>query len=98
MSNLITAQIEKKTDDYVARKEINNKKNSEQNTTSSGADSSSSSEYKKKTPQKGFKKRKFLDLSNSSSDGESDSESDWVCKNFLIEMITVDMKFLFGIL
>ena len=71
MSNLITAQIEKKMDDYVASKEINNKKGSE----SSGADSSSSSEYNKKTPQKGFKKRKFLELSNSSSDSESDSES-----------------------
>ena len=72
MSNLITAQIEKTTDDYVARKEINNKKDSEQNKTSSGADSSSSSDYRKKTPQKGFKKRKLLDLSTSTSDSESD--------------------------
>jgi len=29
MSNLITARIEKKTDNYVVRKEINNKKDSE---------------------------------------------------------------------
>ncbi len=68
MSNLITAQIDKKTDDPVAREKINNKKDSEQNKTSSDSNSSSSSEYKKKTPQK---KWKF-----SSSDSESDSESD----------------------
>ena len=61
MSNLTTAQIEKKMDD-VARIKINNKKDSVQNKTSSGADTSSSSEYKKKTQQKGFRKRKVLDI------------------------------------
>jgi len=52
MSYLITAQIDKKTGDSVARKKINNKKDSKQNKSSSSSDSSSSSEYKKKTPQK----------------------------------------------
>jgi len=52
MSNLITAQIDKKTDDPVARKKINNKKDSEQNKTSSDSDSSSSSEYKKRPHRK----------------------------------------------
>ena len=83
MSNLITVQIDQKMDDPVVREKINNKKDSE-------SDSSSCLEYKKKTPQK---KLKF-----SSSDSESDSESDQVRKNFLIEMITVDIKFLFRIL
>ena len=56
ISNLITVQIEKKMDDYVAREEINNKKDSE----SSGADSSSSPEYKKRPHSKASKKENFL--------------------------------------
>ena len=63
MSNLITAQNEKKTG-------TNNKKqNSATKKTDSGEDSSSSSEYKKKTPQKGSRKRTF---DSSSSDSDSD--------------------------
>ena len=73
MSNHVTAQISMKTDEPVARKNINSKKGSEQNKSSSDSDSSSSSEYKKKTPQK---KRKFHEVLNLSSDSESDSESD----------------------
>jgi len=52
MSNLITAQISKKTDDPVAREKINNKKDSEQNKSSSDSDSSCSSEYKKRPHRK----------------------------------------------
>ena len=63
MSNLITAQNEKKTG------KNNNKQDSEKNRTDSGEDSSSSSEYKKKTPQKGLRKRTF---DSSSSDSDSD--------------------------
>jgi len=63
MSILITAQNEKKTG------KNNNKQDSEKNKTDSGEDSSSSSEYKKKTPQKGLRKRTF---DSSSSDSDSD--------------------------
>jgi len=52
-------------------------------------------EYKKKEKKL---KGKFPEVKLSSSDSERDSDSDWVHKNSLIEMITVDMKFLFGIL
>jgi hypothetical protein len=63
MSNLITAQNEKKTG-------TNNKKqDSKTKKTDSGEDSSSSSEYKKKTPEKGSRKRTF---DSSSSDSDSD--------------------------
>ena len=61
MSILITATNEKKTG------KNNNKQDSEKNKTDSGEDSSSSSEYKKKTPQKGLRKRTF-DSSSSDSD------------------------------
>jgi len=60
MSSLITAQIEKKMDDYVARIKINNKKDSEQNKTSSGADSTSSSEYKKRPHRKASGNENYL--------------------------------------
>jgi len=62
MSNLITAQIDKKTNDSVAKKIINNKKDSEQNKTSSGDDSSSSSEYKKRPHRKTFWNKNFLGI------------------------------------
>jgi hypothetical protein len=63
MSNLITAQNEKKTG------KNNKKQDSEKKKTDSGEDSSSSSEYKIKTPQKGSRKRTF-DLSSSNSDSD----------------------------
>ena len=63
MSNLITAQNGKKTGTN------HNKQDSENMKTDSGEDSSSSSEYKKKTPQKGSRKRTF-DLSSSDSDSD----------------------------
>jgi hypothetical protein len=63
MSNLITAQNEKKTG------KNNYKQDSEKNKTDSGEDSSSSSEYKKQTPQKGLRKQTF---DSSSSDSDSD--------------------------
>ena len=63
MSNLITAQNEKKTGTNNKKQDYNTKK------TDSGEDSSSSSEYKKKTPQKGSRKRTF-DLSSSDSDSD----------------------------
>ena len=52
MSNHMTAQISMKTDEPVARKNINSKKGSEQNKSSSDSDSSSSSEYKKRPHRK----------------------------------------------
>jgi hypothetical protein len=63
MSNLITAQNEKKTG------KNNNKQDSEKKKTDSGEDSSSSSEYKKKTPRKGLRKQTFH---STSSDSDSD--------------------------
>ena len=63
MSNLISAQNEKKTGTN------HNKQDSDNVNTDSGEDSSSSSEYKKKTPQKGLMKRTFV---MSSSDSDSD--------------------------
>ena len=63
MSNLITVQNEKKTG------KNNNKQDSKKKKTDSGEDSSSLSEYKKKTPQKGLRKRTF---DSSSSDSDSD--------------------------
>ena len=63
MSNLITAQNEKKTGTNNKKQDSNTKK------TDSGEDSSSSSEYKKKTPQKGSRKQTF---DSSSSDSDSD--------------------------
>ncbi len=73
MSNLITAQIDKKMGDSVARKKI--KKDSKQNKSSSSSDSSISSEYKKKTPQKKNLKWDFSEFLDSSSDSDSDSSS-----------------------
>ena len=76
MSNLITAQNEMKTDDYVVRGKNNNKKDSEKNKTHSANrdnifdSSSSSSEEENKTPQKGLKKQKLIDMSSSNSDNE----------------------------
>ena len=52
MSNHVTAQINLKTNEPVARKNFNSKKGSEQNKSSSDSYSSSSSEYKKKTRRK----------------------------------------------
>ena len=63
MSNLITAQNEKKTGTN------HNNQDSEKKKTDTGEDSSSSSEYKQKTPQKGSRKRTF-DLSSSDSDSD----------------------------
>jgi hypothetical protein len=63
MSNLITAQNEKTTG------KNNNKQDSDKNESDSDEGSSSSSEYRKKTPQKGKKKRTF---DSSSSDSDSD--------------------------
>ena len=63
MSNLITAQNEKKTGTN------HNNQDSKKMKTDTGEDSSSSSEYKQKTPQKGSRKRTY-DLSSSDSDSD----------------------------
>jgi hypothetical protein len=63
MSNLITAQNEKKTGTN------HNKQDSNNANKDSSEDSSSSSEYKPNTPQKGSMKRTF-DMSSSDSDSD----------------------------
>jgi len=70
MSNLITAQNEKKTDDYVVRRKNKNKKDSEKKQNTFWCRFFKLIRIQKKTPQKGLRKRKLIDLSSSDSDSD----------------------------